>query len=153
MITFKPAQSTDLNSIRRLMRASKTYWAYDEKFLNKFMEIIGIRLDYMQKHDIQLAYLNKAMIGFYNFILHNDGVLELDNLFLHPDYIGKGFGRILWQYICETAKQLGKNEFTIWSDPYAELFYLKMGCEKIGVRKSPMMPNRYPPVLRYQLKI
>lgn len=152
MVTCKTARLSDLNAIRRLMRASKAYWGYDEHFLDLFMKIIGIQSDYLQKYDIQLAYHDNEMIGFYNFILHDNNTLELDNFFLHPNYIGKGYGRKLWQYCCETAQQLGKNEFTIWSDPYAETFYLKMGCEKIGVKKSPMMPNRYPPVLRYKLK-
>jgi len=34
----------------------------------------------------------------------------------------------------------------------AENFYLKMGCEKIGARQSPMMPDRYPPILKYKMK-
>ena len=27
-----------------------------------------------------------------------------------------------------------------------------MGCKKIGVRKSPMMPDRYPPILKFKIK-
>ncbi|HVE45045.1 MAG TPA: GNAT family N-acetyltransferase [Gammaproteobacteria bacterium] len=70
---------------------------------------------------------------------------------LHPDYIGKGVGRMLWHACCQETKLQGRNEFIIWSDPHAENFYLKMGCEKIGVRQSPMMPDRYPPILKFNL--
>ena len=49
------------------------------------------------------------------------------------------------------AIEQGKYEFIIWSDPNAENFYLRMGYEKIGVRQSPMMPDRYPPILKFKL--
>ena len=58
----------------------------------------------------------------------------------------------MWDACCQEAKKQGENEFIIWSDPNAENFYLKMGCQKIGVRESPMMPNRYPPILKYKIK-
>lgn len=71
-----------------------------------------------------------------------------DNAFLD---IGKGVGRMLWHTCCQEAKNQGQSEFIIWSDPNAEKFYIKMGCKKIGVRKSPMMPDRHPPILKFKL--
>lgn len=41
-----------------------------------------------------------------------------------------------------------KNEFILWSDPGADGFYKKMGCIKIGTKKSPMMPNRSPAIFK-----
>lgn len=150
-IIIQNAQMSDIDTIANLMRLSKAYWGYDEMFLDRFMDIIGIREDYLNQNTVRLVYLDKKLIGFYNFIIHNDNSLELDNFFIHPDYIGKGFGRRMWEHCCIEAKQLGKNEFIIWSDPNAENFYIKMGCQKIGERKSPMMPHRFPPIMKYQL--
>jgi streptomycin 6-kinase len=50
------------------------------------------------------------------------------------------------------ANDLGAKEFTLWADPEAEGFYAKMGCKKIGVKKSPFMPDRYPPIMRFKLQ-
>lgn len=51
----------------------------------------------------------------------------------------------------DSSRELGKHEFIIWVDPHAENFYLKMGCKKIGVKKSSMMPNRYPSILQFKI--
>lgn len=52
----------------------------------------------------------------------------------------------------ETYWQEQENkEFIVWSDPFAEGFYEKMGCVKIGTRESPMMPGRHPALFKYSL--
>lgn len=150
-IDIKNATTKNLDAINTLLRASKAYWGYDEKFMNLFMQKLGISKSYLLKNKIKLLYLNGDITGFYNFILNNDGDLELDNFFLHPQYIGKGLGKKLWDACCQTAREYKKNEFIIWSDPNAEPFYNRMGCKKIGGRSSPIMPNRCPSVLKYIL--
>lgn len=149
-ITIKKSQQTDLEAINQLLRLSKAYWDYDENFMDQFMQKFGVTVQYLQNNITELLYINNRLAGFYSFI-DKGNEFELDNFFLHPDFIGKGVGRKLWGACCDAAKTRGKSEFIIWSDPNAEPFYLAMGCVKIGTKKSPMMPNRYPPILKYQL--
>lgn len=131
------ATENDIEAINQLLRISKAHWGYDEEFLDRFMENFSINVERLKKTTTRLFYVDDKLAGLFGFIINEDDLLELDNFFLHPDYLGKGFGYKLWHACCDTAKELGKNEFIIWSDPNAENFYLKMGCEKIGVRKSP----------------
>lgn len=145
------ATHKDLDLLNHILRLSKAYWGYNDAFLDLFMQKLSLTGDYLQKSTTKLFFVDNDLAGFYSFSMQKNGSLELDNFFLHPDYIGKGLGIFLWRECCKTARKLGKNEFTLWSDPNAESFYLKMGCEKIGVRKSPMMPNRYPAVFRYRI--
>lgn len=149
--SIKIATLNDLTAINYLMRISKAYWGYDDIFLDLFMEHISVTIDYLEKNSIKLLYENNTLIGFYSFSPNADKEIELDYFFLHPDYIGKGFGKKLWIACCETAKDMKLQEFIVWSDPYAEGFYLKMGCEKIGIRESFVMPNRFPPLLKFNL--
>ena len=93
----------------------------------------------------------KALIGFYGLAANSSNELELDHFFINPHFIGQGFGRKLWEHLTETIKHLGKNEFTLWSDPGAEAFYSKMGCEKIGTKESPMAKGRYPAIFKYTI--
>ncbi len=151
-LNTKDAMPEELKQINDLLRTSKAYWGYDAEFLDQFMEKFGITNSYMKKNSIKLFYLEDQLAGFFNFCINDEGLFELGNFFLHPSYIGQGIGRKLWEACCKEAKLLGKDEFIIWSDPHAENFYLAMGCEKIGVRQSPMMPGRYPPILRYKIK-
>ncbi|OGT36614.1 MAG: hypothetical protein A3F11_01245 [Gammaproteobacteria bacterium RIFCSPHIGHO2_12_FULL_37_14] len=151
-VNIQDASVDDLNQINALLRVSKAYWGYDNHFLDRFMDKLGITHAYMQQNVIKLFYVDDHLVGFFNFCFNSDGLFELDNFFLHPDYIGKGIGQMLWHACCQEVKKQDANEFIIWSDPNAEKFYVKMGCEKIGVRQSPMMPDRYPSVLRYKVK-
>ena len=143
-IEIKKAKIDDLDSINNLLRLSKSYWGYDEEFINKFMKKLCLTAEHLKETTTLIFYVDGKMAGFYGFLIDKDGTLELENLFLHPDYIGKNIGRKLWETCCDTAKSMGKSEFIIWSDPNAENFYIKMGCKKIGERKSPIMPGRYP---------
>jgi len=151
-IEFKDATFNDLNNINDLLRLSKAYWGYDAAFLDLFMEKLGITDTYMQQHAIKLLYVDNQLAGFFNFGINNENLFELDNFFLYPSCIGQGLGRKLWEACCRVAMEQGKDEFIIWSDPNAENFYLKMGCEKIGVRQSPIIPDRYAPILKYKVK-
>lgn len=112
------------------------------------MEIFGITKSYMTKHEITLLCKDDAIIGFFCFVPFEGGT-ELDFFFLSPDYIGKGLGKHLWRECLKYCKDLGIDEFTLWSDPHAEKFYEKMGCKTISMRQSPILPGRYLPVMKF----
>jgi streptomycin 6-kinase len=122
--------------------------------MEKFMQLFQMTADYLEKNTVKIfcASDNKPCdkpIGFYSFSLGKEA--ELDNFFIDPDYIGQGFGKKMWSVLIEDFKAQAVHKFSLWSDPGAELFYLKMGCIKIGVRQSPMMPNRYPVIFEYEI--
>lgn len=145
----------DLNRVNLLMHRSKAYWRYDEAFMDKFMQLFQMTADYLEKNTAKLFCVSAddqcdKPIGFYSFSVNMRGA-EIDNFFIDPDYIGKGFGKKMWSILIEDFKSQGVNKFTLWSDPGAEAFYKKMGCDKIGVKKSPMMPDRYPVIFEYTI--
>lgn len=143
------ADKNQVDAINQLIYQSKLHWGYDEYFLNSYIETMGISTNYLEKESAYLGYLDKILIGFYSFTRNSGNLLELDKFYLHPSYIGKGYGRQLWSACCETAREMGENEFIVWSDFHAEAFYLKVGCIKIGKRQSPIRPELYPPLLKY----
>ncbi len=67
------------------------------------------------------------------------------------DYKGKGYGKILWEYVIEKANELGLKSFTIDSDPNAKGYYLKMGAQLIGETPSTVFKGRVLPLLRYDV--
>lgn len=143
------ANQQDINEINNLLCLSKAYWGYDPEFMDKFMIEFSIKEAYLAKATTYKVLEEGKLIGFYSFSGNTNDNLELDNFFLHPDFIGKGKGKAMWQRCLQTASQYGATEFIVWSEIHAEGFYLRMGCQKMGKRLSIMMPNRYPPVLKY----
>ena len=151
MLESQDAKTEDLKQINQLIRLSKAHWGYDREFMDHFMEKFGCTKEYLKSAITKIYFINNELIAIYSFSTHSDGLFELDYFLIHPDYIGKGLGRELWHACCTTAQGVGKDEFILWSDPNAENFYLKMGCDKIGTRKSPLLENRYAPILKFKI--
>ncbi len=151
-LMLKIGTLNDLDLVNQLLRLSKAHWGYDQLFMDKFMKELCVKPYHLEAGLTTLVFKDNKLIGFYAFILCDDNALELDYFFLHLDHIGGGLGQEMWDACCQTAKAFGKNEFIIWVDPNAENFYLRMGCKKIGVRKSSMMPNRFPSILEFKIK-
>lgn len=131
------------------MYASKAYWGYSDDFMNKFMELFQLTENYLANNTVKVMMKGDKIVGICGFKLHENNTLELDYFFIHPDYIGKGLGKKLWDFTCEVAQQLTDHSFILWSDPEAETFYIKMGCRRIGMKKSPLLPNREAPMMQY----
>ncbi len=148
---LKKAEPEDLNDINFLLKLSKSHWGYDESFMNDFMKQFGVTEEYLKTSTVHLFFVNEKLIGFYSFSLDDINLPQLDNFFLHPNFIGYGFGRQLWQHCCASALDNNIHEFTLWADPHAEGFYLKMGCERIRLQLSPLGVDRYIPVMKYAL--
>ena len=70
---YKDAKLQDLEAIQNLMHLSKSYWGYNDEYLNKFMTTYGI---------------SEELIGFYSFSATNQ--LTLDDIFIKPQYIKQG---------------------------------------------------------------
>lgn len=148
-----PALPIHKDLLNQLMRASKGHWGYDGDFMDAFMEKFGLTTPLLEDENVSItmAYKKDDLVGFYGFTRTQDDSIELDWLFLDPLFIGQGLGRELWTMACATALERDYKEFTLWSDPGAEGFYTRMGCEKVGTRPSPMLPNRFPPIMKYVL--
>lgn len=146
---FRNAKHKDLPEINALIRASKAHWGYSEEFMENFMNLFSVTPEYLSRHATKVLIFNDEISGLFAFEIHEDDSLELDYFFIHPSFIGKGLGRLLWNEACSTASTLSDKGFTLWSDPEAEAFYEKMGCKKTGEKKSPLLPNRKCPVMEY----
>jgi len=150
-IRREKATIQDLGDINAIMYSSKGYWGYTQSFMDEFMDRFCVTEKCIKELKIYCVYIDDGMKGFYGFKKNEDNQDELDLFFLDPSCIGKGLGRQLWNLCLDTAKGLKIKEFIICVDPNAEEFYLKMGCSKIGTKLSPMLLDRYTPILRYTL--
>jgi N-acetylglutamate synthase-like GNAT family acetyltransferase len=148
VLTLVSAEPSDLEKINSLMVASKAHWGYDEAFMKKFREQDAHDAESFAGSILRLAYCGNELIGFFGFIGHENEI-ELDSFFIHPRYIGKGYGRKLWQHCLATMRELGYNSFFILTDPYATGFYSNMGCVEIAREPSTTAPGRFDSTYRY----
>ena len=77
----------------------------------------------------------------------------LDDLFVDPGAMGQGLGRRLFLRAAEVAREWGYGVLELESDPYAERFYLRLGCERVAMSPSALVPGRSIPLMRYTLGV
>ncbi len=150
------ANINDVDLINRLMRRSKASWGYTDEFLDQFMGYFQVTpATFASNHMVKLFCQYEAekdnVIGFYSLSFKKENECELDNFFIDSPYISQGYGKKMWHSLIKNLSEQRQKEFIIWSDPYAESFYEKMGCSKIGIRQSPLNPDRCPAIFKYCL--
>ena len=126
---------------------SKAYWEYDNDFIEACREDLTISEQKIEGNHVYILEDTSTIIGFY-CLAANGKTGSLDFLFIEPDFIGRGYGRILWESVIQTAREIGLDEFTIDSDPHAEEFYRKMGAVRIGEVESTVFRGRKLPLMK-----
>jgi len=151
MSQIRRAQPEEAQLLTDIFWRSKAYWGYDAAFMQRIMGNMCIKQEQIVNEWVYVIEDAAGQVaGFYQLCRADHG-LHLEDLFIEPEAIGKGYGRQLFDHAVELARELGYNRFTLESDPNAENFYLKMGCVRTGQHES-LIPGRYIPHMEYHLK-
>jgi len=119
--------------------------------MDRFKKIYLITEDFILNNPTYILKIDEKVIGFYGLLLKND-VTSLEYLFIEPTYIGKGYGKILWNHALEECQKIGVREFTIITSPEARAFYLKLGATIYNEVDSLISKGKKTPILIYRLK-
>ncbi len=145
------AKNTDSKRLTALTITSKAYWNYSSKQIQEWKEDLTISTEYITNNEVYKLIEFDVLIGYYSFYSLNKKEVVLDNIFVDPIYIGKGYGKILMNHFLETVKNLGFEKASLHSEPNAELFYAKIGFKVIGKLET-SIKNRFLPIMELDLK-
>ncbi|PFA25263.1 GNAT family N-acetyltransferase [Bacillus cereus] len=145
----RTASLNEANELSHIALISKATWDYSEEFIQACKEDLTITDDYIMNNYVYVLESEGIKIGFFSFQRKEEDALDF--LYLHPNYKGKGYGKLLWQSVVEKAVELGMKCFTIDSDPNAKGYYMKMGAKLIGETPSTVFKDRLLPLLRYDV--
>ena len=134
---IRPARADEGSELTELALAAKSHWGYVESFLELARGDLTIDAETIASASIFVLERGGRMVGFYGLV-GNPPHGRLEWLFLEPDAIGHGYGRLLWDDAMKKARAAGFTELLIESDRYAEPFYLAMGATRIGATVSPV---------------
>ena len=132
---IRRALSADAATLTRIAMASKRHWRYPERWIELWTEALTITPELVLQNEVFAAATAEAVAGFYA-LSGRARPAVLEHLWVHPDYIGTGVGRALFDHAMERAASLGAEVVEIESDPHAEGFYLRMGARRVGQRVS-----------------
>ncbi len=146
---IEKANIDDNEILSEITKKSKTFWGYSEKQILEWSDDLTISKNYIESNSTFKLLDEDKVIGYYSYILEKPAV-KLDNLFVLPEYIGKGFGRHLVNDFLTRMRSQKIKRIILHSDPNAEEFYLKIGFKKIGEFET-SIKNRFMPIMEMDL--
>ncbi|MFD5130455.1 GNAT family N-acetyltransferase [Streptomyces olindensis] len=145
-VLIRPARATEAGVLTDLALRSKAHWGYDAGFLEACREELTVTADELARRRATVADRDGRVLGFTT--LEGEpptGVLGM--MFVEPQAIGQGIGRLLFERTIAAGRELGFTRLTIDADPNAEPFYRAMGAVRVGEVPSGSIAGRVLPQL------
>lgn len=144
----RPARPDEASALAALAVRSKAHWPYPAEFVAGFARSHGLTPEVLAANDAHVVERDGVVRGYY-LLLHRGAYAVLDDLWLEPDEIGHGSGRLLFEHAAARAAAHGATAMEWDAEPYAVGFYERMGGRRVRWVESPL--GRTLPVMRLRL--
>lgn len=147
---IRRAVAEDATALSALALRAKAYWGYAEAQVEAWRTSLEVSAESVSAQPTFVAELNGLLVGFYS-LAPSESSWELDNLWVAPEHIRRGFGRKLVVHALQTAAEGGAASVVVDADPNAEPFYVACGARSIGEVAAPIagQPDRVRPQLAF----
>lgn len=147
---IRPATGDDAATITRLIRRSKASWGYDADLMAAFAPELQMTPADIARDHVEVLEHEGRLVAVYR-LMRDRQLVWLEDLFVEPAEHGRGLGRFLFERACSVAQGWGFATLQVDSDPFAEGFYVAMGCRRVGMIDSDLVPGRQLPRLLLSL--
>jgi GNAT superfamily N-acetyltransferase len=124
-------------TLTKIAFTAKRYWGYPERWIEFWRPQLTVTPQAIVQHETYAATLDGQPIAFYA-LSYQEKQASLEHFWVHPDSMGKGIGRSLFQHALDRCKEAGAGRLEIESDPHAQGFYKRMGAYKVGELRADM---------------
>lgn len=149
---IRHARPEDAPALTALALRSKAHWGYPQEFMEACRAELTYDEAYLSTHTVYVLEAGGRLTGFYSLERLSAEELEMGALFVEPEEIGHGYGRLLVEQALEAAREMGASTVVIQGDPHARGFYLAMGATLGGQAESGSIPGRMLPVFHLPVK-
>ncbi len=141
----RKARIQEIPVLNEIAWQSKRYWGYSEELMRLWKDDLTLDREEFINQSIYKIEFRDKIIGFSS-IMNNPKYYELTHLWILPEFIGRGFGKML---LAETLRReiKKKKDILVEADPNAEQFYYSQGFVTIGRRES-HPKGRFLPVMK-----
>jgi ribosomal protein S18 acetylase RimI-like enzyme len=141
-LLLRLARIEELGGLEDLQRrASLALDEYREALL-AHPDAIAVPAKQIERGEVVVAEIDGRIAGFA-VVLDQDGVAELDGLFIEPELWRQGIGTALVEEAVHAARNRGLSLMTVVANPSAKEFY-----ERCGFRVEGVAETRFGPALR-----
>jgi ribosomal protein S18 acetylase RimI-like enzyme len=125
----------DAVALSQIAFAAKAHWSYPKHWLEIWKPQLTFSPEYFEQNESWVAETKGLSIAFYT-LQEKNGNAWIENLWVSPEFIGKGVGKKLFLHAVGLCRQRGYKTLQLEADPNAAGFYRKMGMHQIGERHS-----------------
>lgn len=151
MILIRRVLPEEAATLSQIALAAKGHWGYPARWMQIWKPELTFTPEYFAENESWAAEANRMPIAFYT-LQEKAGSAWIENLWVSPEYIGKGIGKQLFLHALESSRQRGYKHMRLEADPHALGFYEKMGMKKIGERLSELEGQpRVLPIMEMEL--
>ena len=148
---IEKAKNIDNIEISVLTARSKAHWNYSSEQIEKWKDDLTISSEYIDKNEVYKLKEGDKLIGYYSFKEADNKKVKLDNIFIDPEFIGRGYGKILMNHFFKQVKNKEFEYIYLDSDPNAEKFYQNLGFKVVGQLES-SIKNRFLPIMELEIE-
>ncbi|WP_405565323.1 GNAT family N-acetyltransferase [Polaribacter sp. Asnod6-C07] len=144
------ATISDAKILTEIALNSKAFWGYSADDLEIWKPDLAVSEKMINELFVYQFIFDDTAVGFYILNLPKEKTIELEMLFVLPDFIRKGIGKQLLVHAVEKAKFLEVESITLLSDPNAVSFYKSKGFVIID-KKISSIAGRFLPIMKLDL--
>ena len=145
------ANISDAKKLTEIALKSKAFWGYSDEQIKSWIKDLTVSEKMIQEMNAYKFVSNHKTVGFYILNQPKENSIELEFLFVLPNYIRQGIGKRLLQHSFEKAKILNANTIQLLADPNAVPFYQSKGFV-ITDKKESTIASRFLPVMQKNLR-
>jgi GNAT superfamily N-acetyltransferase len=125
-VTIRPPRPREGERLREIAFASKSHWGYDLERVRQWAALGDFSPEALREKEIFVAEVAGEAVGWAAIIPRGE-VCWLDDLWISPEWMGRGLGRLLFQRAATRGLELGASRIEWEAEPHAIGFYEKMG--------------------------
>ena len=134
-IQIRRANPGEADTLTKIAHAAKRHWGYPENWIEHWKDDLTITPEFIIRNETLVATIGEETVGCCAIVI-NDSRAELEHMWIKPEHMGVGVGRILLLHAKDRAVNLKVSALELSADPNAEGFYQRMGATRIGEVRS-----------------
>jgi GNAT superfamily N-acetyltransferase len=129
-VRVRRARTDEGEQLRAIAIAAKGHWGYDIERVREWAAGGDFSAAGLRSKEVYVAELSGRVVGWSALIPRGE-VCWLDDLWIEPEWIGRGIGSRLFRHAAERARELAALTMEWEAEPNALGFYERMGARHL----------------------